>query len=299
MQSLVIGTRGSPLALAQTEIIKGLLRRANPSLAVDVKIIKTSGDMFQSISLTKGAGKGLFTKEIEEQLIDGTIDVAVHSMKDLPTELPAGLILGGAPAREDARDVLITKKPVSLDQLPKGATVASSSIRRRAQLLARRPDLNVIEIRGNLDTRLRKLGENDAWHGTMLAAAGLNRLGMRAQWPQYHWQELGFDVMLPAVGQGAIGLEIRENDARIQRLISSITDPATFACTAAERSFLHAVGGGCQLPYAAHATLAGETITLAAAIFDSEGTKVRRTTVTGPSAEAVALGMRAAAKIAG
>jgi hydroxymethylbilane synthase len=296
--TLVIGTRGSPLAMAQTGIIKELLRVAWPSLDVRVKTIKTSGDLFQGISMTKGAGKGLFTKEIEEQLLDGTIDVAVHSMKDLPTELPSGLILGASPAREDARDVLIAKRPFTVDTLPTGAVVASSSIRRQAQLLARRPDLHVIEIRGNLDTRLRKLGEHDDWHATMLASAGLNRLGMRDQWPGYHWEALGFDVMLPAVGQGAIGLEMRSDDEAAGNVLAAINHEPTFLCTAAERSFLRAIGGGCQMPYAAHATMDDGKITLTAARFDPDGSNMRRVTVTGASTQSVSIGEQAATQLA-
>jgi hydroxymethylbilane synthase len=296
-KTLVIGTRGSPLAMAQTSIVRGLLRTAWPDLDVRVRTIKTSGDMFQGVSMVKGAGKGLFTKEIEDQLIDGSIDVAVHSMKDLPTELPAGLILGASPTREDARDVLITKQPVTLDALSHGAVVASSSIRRQAQLLARRPDLRIIEIRGNLDTRLRKLGEHNDWQATMLASAGLNRLGLRDQWSQYHWQMLDWDVMLPAVGQGAIGLEVREDDAVVGALLAAINHEPTFLCTAAERSFLRAIGGGCQLPYAAHATMDDGAITLTAARFDSDGSNMRRVTVTGPSTQSRALGEQAASRL--
>lgn len=297
MKPLIIGTRGSPLALAQVDIISALLRQAHPGIQIERRIIKTSGDIFQTASLTKGAGKGLFTMEIEEQLLAGQIDVAIHSMKDLPTSLPDGLCLGGVPAREDVRDVLISKQPTSVATLPVGATIATSSIRRRAQLLAARPDLKVVEIRGNVDTRLRKLGENADWAATVLAAAGLNRLGIRPNWPQYHWQALPVEVMLPAVGQGAIACEIRTNDTGGRALLAAVNDAATFASVTAERSFLHAIGGGCQLPYAAHGTVTGEQLQLVAAMFSEDGKTVKRATVTGKVAEAATLGQQAAERL--
>jgi hydroxymethylbilane synthase len=279
------------------DIISALLRQAHPGLQLERRIIKTSGDMFQTVSLTKGDGKGLFTKEIEEQLLAGQIDVAIHSLKDLPTTLPDGLCLGASPTREDVRDVLISKQPMSVATLPAGATIATSSIRRRAQLLAARPDLNVVEIRGNVDTRLRKLGENTDWAATILACAGLNRLGIRPNWPQYHWQPLPVEVMLPAVGQGAIACEIRTNDAGTRALLAKVNDAATFASVTAERSFLHAIGGGCQLPYAAHGTVTGDELRLVAAMFSEDGKTVKRSTVTGKVMEATALGRQAAERL--
>ena len=297
MKPLIIGTRGSPLALAQVDIIRALLRQAHPGIVLERRIIKTSGDLFQTASLTKGAGKGLFTMEIEEQLLAGQIDVAVHSLKDLPTTLPDGLGIGAVPAREDVRDMLISKQPLTVASLPVGATVATSSIRRRAQLLAVRPDLKVVEIRGNVDTRLRKLGENADWAATILAAAGLNRLGIRVHWPQYHWQPLSVDVMLPAVGQGAIACEVRLNDTGTRALLAAVNDAGTFACVTAERSFLDAIGGGCQLPYAAHGTVTGDQLQLIAAMFSEDGKSVKRATVTGNAAAAVALGQQAAERL--
>jgi hydroxymethylbilane synthase len=297
MRKLTIGSRGSALALAQVEIVKGLLAQAHRDLVVEVRIIKTSGDRFQDVSLVKGGGKGLFTKEIEDQLLAGEIDLAVHSLKDLPTNLPEGLMVGATPRREDARDVLITKEPATLNSLGKGATVATSSIRRKAQLLAKRPDLNVVEIRGNVETRLRKLGENADWSGTMLAAAGLNRLGVRQGWPQYYWQELSTDVMIPAVGQGAIGIEIRSHDTGTAEVLAAINDPVTRACVEAEREFLHAIGGGCQFPYAAHAAMASGQLRLIAAAFSEDGKMARHATVTGSPGDAVSLGEEAARRI--
>jgi hydroxymethylbilane synthase len=265
MKTIIIGTRGSPLALAQVDIISGLLRKAHPGLNIDRQIIKTSGDKFLEMSLSAGAGKGLFTKEIEEQLLAGSIDLAIHSLKDLPTQLPDGLTIGAVPEREDPHDVLIGA--TSVDALPKGARVGTSSVRRKAQLLARRPDLQICEIRGNVGTRLQKAKDFNA---IVLAAAGLKRLGLNAA-----YAPLGFDVMIPAVGQGIIACQCREDDRETQTILAPINDPHTLACAEAERVFLRAMGGGCQLPFAAHAF--GE-LTLIAARFEPE---VRRVEVAG------------------
>lgn len=298
MKPVIIGTRGSPLALAQTRIVHDLLQRAWPSLVIQTRIIKTSGDIFQTISLAaNSAGKGLFTKEIEEQLLSGTIDIAVHSLKDLPTTLPDGLVLSAVPPRDDARDVLISKQPTTLASLPTGAMLATSSIRRKAQLLAYRPDLAVTEVRGNLDTRLRKLVEHDEWHGSLLAAAGLNRLGLPAQWTALHWLPLDPEMMLPAVGQGAIACETRVSDADTCRLLQAIDHPPTYACVTAERAFLRALGGGCQVPFAGHATIQDDVLTLRAAKFDHDGSNAKRATIIGSISDPIGLGEQAARRI--
>ncbi len=295
MKPLIIGTRGSPLALAQAEIIKKLLQAAHPGIAIETKIIKTTGDLFPTASLTQGAGKGLFTKEIEEQLLAGTITLAVHSLKDLPTTLPAGLTIGAIPAREDAHDLLVTKQSVcSLMDLPTEAIVATSSIRRRAQLLAIRPDLHIEDIRGNIETRLRRLQENDRWSATVLAAAGIRRQGLIPQWPQLYWHVLDFDLMIPAVGQGAIACEVRTDDLAIQALLSVINDADTRACVEAERSFLRTLGGGCQVPYAAHATIRNGWLHLRAGKFRDHGQVANRVMIEGPATDPIALGERAA-----
>jgi hydroxymethylbilane synthase len=297
MNPLIIGTRGSPLALAQVEIVRDLLQRTNPSLPVESKIIKTSGDNFTNLSLTAGGGKGLFTKEIEDQLLAGEIHVAVHSMKDLPTVLPDGLIIGGVPPREDAHDVFISKKFRSIQELPHGACVATSSIRRRAQLLARRPDLHIEEIRGNVETRLRKLAENDALDALILAAAGLRRLGLWKAFGDLQWLEIGFDEMIPAVGQGAIACEVRETDTDLRAVLGRINDANTAACTTAERVFLRALGGGCQVPYGAHATVEDGRLHLIGATFGHDGKNVRRVEVVGTKDDARELGERAAKQV--
>ena len=297
MKPLIIGTRGSPLALAQAEIIRGLLQKANPAFRAETKIIKTSGDNFVNLSLIAGGGKGLFTREIEEQLLNGDIHVAVHSMKDLPTILPDGLTIGAVPSREDARDVFVSKVFQSISELPNGARVATSSIRRRAQLLAQRPDLHIEEIRGNVETRLRKLAENDSLDALILAAAGLRRLGLWKHFGSFHWQEIGFDVMIPAVGQGAIACEVREADTETRTALAGINDANTAACVTAERAFLRALGGGCQVPYAAHATVDSEELRLIGATFSPEGKDVRRADVVGSMDNPADVGERAVKQV--
>lgn len=294
MKSLILGSRGSPLALAQVEIVKGLLAQAHPGLTIELQIIKTSGDKFLDVSLAAAGGKGLFTKEIEDQLHAGQIDIAVHSLKDLPTDLPAGLILGAVPKREDPRDVLISKACRTIDDLPQGARVASSSLRRRSQLLARRPDLQIEEIRGNVDTRLRKLRETDGLAATVLAAAGLNRLNMWPRLEGLHHQKLELDVMIPAVGQGAIGIECRSADTETRRVLAAIQHAETRACVDAERAFLRALGGGCQVPYPAHGRVINGILHLVGARFEAE---TRRGEVTGNLDQAIALGERLAQQV--
>lgn len=299
MNSLIIGTRGSPLALAQTEIIRSFLQAAHPNLQVEVQIIKTSGDNFTNLSLVAGGGKGLFTKEIEDQLLRGEIHVAVHSMKDLPTILPEGLMIGAVPARENAHDVFISKKFGSIQDLPENARVATSSIRRRAQLLARWPNLQIEEIRGNVETRLRKLAENDTLDALILAAAGLRRLGLWKKDCNLQWQEIDFEVMIPAVGQGAIACEVRGDDGGTRAVLAKINNEDTAASTTAERVFLRALGGGCQVPYAAHATVEGDRLHLIGATFSPDGKNASRVETIGAKADPRDVGERAAKQVMG
>ena len=299
MKPIIFGTRGSALALAQTELIRAMLQKAHPALQTEVRIIKTSGDIFQTASLASSGGKGLFTKEIEDQMLQGAIDLAVHSLKDLPTILPDGLTIGAVPPREDARDVFISKRYTTLDSLPPGARVATSSVRRAAQLWAHRPDLQMEPIRGNLDTRLRKLDENPAFDATILAAAGLHRLGLMPQWPQFHFQVLDIDVMIPAVGQGAIAVEVREADLPTQELLSAVNDADVLACIEAERVFLRVLGGGCHVPFAAHATIHGDQMRMVAGKFSPDGKQAARTDLTGPKTDPHTLGERAAQAVGG
>ena len=246
---MIIGTRGSMLALWQTNWVKAELEKSHPQLAIEIKIISTKGDRILDVSLPKlgEQGKGLFTKELEDAMYAGEIDLAVHSLKDLPTELPAGLTLGAICEREDVRDAFIAAAGISsFGTLPIGARVGTSSLRREAQLRALRPDLQIMPMRGNVDTRLRKLDEGQ-YDAIILAAAGLRRLGYASRITEY----LEADVMLSAVGQGALAVECREEDESVNRLLQPLNhQPTRLACTA-ERSFLKGLGGGCLVPIAA------------------------------------------------
>ncbi len=248
MRKLTIGTRGSALALWQAEHVAGRLRQTDAAPDVELQIIKTRGDKILDVPLAKVGGKGLFVKEIEEALRRREIDLAVHSMKDVPSVLAPGLILSGVPEREDARDALISRAGVLAD-LPEGANVGTSSLRRGCQLLGLRPDLTLQNLRGNVDTRLRKLEEGQ-YDAIVLAAAGLKRLGLQDRITEL----LSPEVMLPAVGQGALGIETRQDDAELNELVRScLHHESTAARVAAERGFLERLGGGCQVPVAAHA----------------------------------------------
>lgn len=296
-----IGTRGSPLALAQAELLADALRRAHPHLAapgaIEFVIITTSGDRIQDRPLSEVGGKGLFTKEIEEALLDGTIDAAVHSMKDMPTELPAGLVIPCLLPREDVRDAFFCRGGGTLDSLPEGAVVGTSSLRRQAIILARRPDLKVVTFRGNVGTRLQKLhdGVVDA---TLLAVAGLNRLG-KAELIQ---QVLEPDVMLPAVAQGAVGIEIREDDKEMHALLAPIHCHVTFLRTAAERAFLAAMDGSCKTPLAALMSVpdSENRARFDALSANPDGSDMRRVSyimTVSHEGDAVRLGQKAAADI--
>jgi hydroxymethylbilane synthase len=284
-----IGTRGSPLALAQAEEVRRRLAAAWPDLgapdAVAIVPIKTSGDRIQDRTLAEAGGKGLFTKEIEEALLAGTIDVAVHSMKDMPTWLPDGLTIDCLLPREDPRDVLIGPARRIAD-LPAGAIVGTSSLRRQAQVLAQRPDLRIVNLRGNVETRLRKIaaGEADA---TLLALAGLRRLGMEHRASAV----LSTEEMLPAAAQGAIGVERRKDDQRAQALLAALHDQDTGTAVAAERAILARLDGSCRTPIAALAVL-GEaaTLRLDALIATPDGRRVLRARRTGAAYDAAALG---------
>ena len=263
--SLVIGTRGSQLALWQAQFVKDQLERLYPDLKVHLKIIKTTGDTFQDRSLV-GLGKGVFTKEIENALLAGDIDLAVHSLKDLPTELPPGLCITAIPTREDPRDVLITASELPLNDLLNGAKIGTTSPRRKAQLLHIRPGLQVVDVRGNVDTRLRKLHETDL-DGIILAAAGIKRLGKSEIITQF------FDVerMVPAVGQGALAIEAREADDRIEKLLAPLNDQETAAEITAERAVLENLGGGCQVPIGAYAKHVDGELSLISVVCHPEG----------------------------
>ena len=271
-QPLRIGTRGSPLALAQANETRALLGRAwdLPSEAFEVVVIRTTGDRVIDRPLSQIGGKGLFTKEIEDALLDESIDIAVHSMKDMPVAQPEGLVLDGYLEREDPRDAFVSLKHAAIPDLPEGATVGTSSLRRKSQILARRPDLKVVEFRGNVQTRLRKLGDEVA-EATFLAMAGLNRLRMLGEVPA---TAIGEDEMLPAIAQGAIGIERRGADTRVAALLEPIHHEETAQRLACERAFLAALDGSCQTPIAGLAELEGGRLRFRGEILRPDGSEV-------------------------
>jgi hydroxymethylbilane synthase len=265
-KSLRIGTRGSALAIQQTQIVVDALHAAWPDLSVDVMHIRTTGDRIQDVPLAKIGDKGLFVKEIEEALLDGRIDWAVHSVKDLPSELPNGLSVGILAARSDPRDALVARHGLNLATLPENAVIGTSSLRRRAQLLHWRPDLAIVPVRGNVDTRLRKL-ETDGLDGIVVAAAGLVRMG----WEGRISDIIPPEISLPAVGQGALGVEMRSDDEEAHTLFQPLTCTATQAAVTAERTFLARLQGGCQVPIAAWATVDDSRLCLRGMISDIDG----------------------------
>ena len=290
--SLVVGTRGSRLAVWQAEWVQARLKELAPGLTVTLQRIKTSGDMILDVPLAAIGGKGLFVKEIEEALLRGEIDLAVHSMKDVPTVLPDGLDILCVPAREDPRDVLVSRDSCSLDHLPKGSRVGTSSLRRQAQLLHYRLDLRIELLRGNLDTRLRKL-QNGEYDAIVLAAAGLSRMG----WSNKVTEYLPPEVSLPAIGQGALGLEGRRKDGFVQALVEKLEHSPTRTAVMAERALLERLEGGCQVPIAAHATVKGDTLIMDGLIASVDGRQLIRDTIQGPASEAQGLGMQLAEKL--
>ena len=291
---LKIGTRGSPLALAQAFETRARLAAAFdlPHDAFAVVVIKVTGDVIQDRALKEIGGKGLFTREIEEALLDGSIDIAVHSMKDMPVAQPKGLLLDTYLPREDVRDAFVSLTHDRIADLAQGATVGTSSLRRRAQLLARRPDLKIVEFRGNVQTRLKKLGDNLA-EATFLAMAGLNRLGM----DNVKRTAIEVDEMLPAIAQGAIGIERRLDDSRIADMLVAIHDAPTGQRLAAERAFLAALDGSCETPIGGLADLAGGTLRLRGEILRTDGSEVLRDDATAPVADGAELGREMAAKL--
>ena len=295
--ALLLGTRGSQLALWQARHIAGRLEAAWPGLTVQLEIIKTTGDKIQDVPLAKLGGKALFVKEIEEALLDGRVDLAVHSMKDVPTELPTGLQVVAISQREDPLDVLIARTGIGFRDLPRGARVGTSSLRRQAQLLHPRPDLEIIGLRGNLDTRLRKLA-TEGLDAIVLAAAGVRRLGLFDRVTEVLPPELS----LPAIGQGALGIEVRmtsaERGARsaeckgpsVGQLVGVLDHPDTHTAVEAERAFLRRLGGGCQVPFAAHAGVTGDRIHLQGLVATPDGRQLIRGERQGRRAAATAVG---------
>jgi hydroxymethylbilane synthase len=287
--TLIIGTRGSQLALWQAEWVQRQLKQIAPDLSVVLKRIQTSGDKIQDVPLAKVGGKGLFVKEIEEALLKNDIDLAVHSMKDMPAVLPSGLHIICVPEREDPRDALLAGDKKKLDALPLGARVGTSSLRRQAQLLHVRPDLQIKMLRGNVDTRLRKLQENH-FDAIVLAASGLKRLG----WDEHITECLPVDVSLPAIGQGALGIEGREDDGFVRNLVSRLEHQPTRVTVMAERALLKRLEGGCQVPIAGHAVLQGESLTLDGLVISLDGKRYVRYALSGSMSEAESLGTKVA-----
>lgn len=283
--NLRIGTRQSLLALWQSNYIAGLLQQQYPDCQVTLKKIVTKGDRILDVPLAQIGGKGLFTKEIETDLLDGSIDLAVHSLKDMPTVLPEGLCLTAITSRANVGDAFVSNKYDSFAQLPEGAVLGTSSLRRKAQLLAVRPDLKIVDLRGNVDTRLRKLDEG-RMDAIILAAAGLERLGHAGRIKEI----IPTSVCLPAVGQGALAIECRSNDKEVRSMLAFLNDDAVKQATDAERAFLGLIEGGCQVPIGVHADVTGTEIKIEAVIASLDGSAILRNTISGPSEQAAELG---------
>jgi len=289
---LIMGTRGSRLALAQTNAIAEQVRRCLPSVDVEIRVVKTMGDLDRKTPFVGFANTGLFVKEIERLLLDEAIDLAVHSMKDVPTEMDDRLILGATPAREDARDAAISREGRRLAELPPDAVVGTSSPRRRAQVLRMIPDVRVEELRGNVDTRLRKLDEG-RYDCIILAMAGLKRLGLAERVTE------AFDIeaMIPAPGQGALAIQSRKGDARLNQVMDALNVPAVEAAVRAERAFLARLGGGCQLPIGAHAERKADRLALRGCVSDPDGKRFFQGRIAGSPSDPEALGAKLARQL--
>ncbi len=290
--TLILGTRGSKLAVHQSQWVQARLQELAPGLTISLQRIQTWGDKILDVPLAKIGGKGLFVKEIEDALLSKEIDLAVHSMKDVPTALPEGLDILCVPPREDPRDALITRDGCRLDQLKPGARIGTSSLRRQAQLLHYRPDFTIEMLRGNLDTRLRKLREGQ-FDAIVLAAAGLRRLAWDAEITEY----LPVHLSLPAIAQGALGIEARSDDTFVRELLSRFEHRPTRITVTAERALLHRLEGGCQVPIAAHAELDGDRLTVDGLVASVDGRRVIRHQIQGPASEAQALGTKLAERL--
>jgi len=289
---LKIGSRGSSLALTQTNAVAKSLRDANPGLQTEIVVIRTKGDIMQDVALARIGGKGLFVKEIEEALLAGRVDIAVHSLKDMPAELPAGLEIGATPRREDPRDAWISADGRRIEDAPSGARIGTGSLRRGLQVRRVVPQAEIVPIRGNVDTRIRKIAsENLA--GVVVAAAGLSRMG----WTDRATQILEPDVMLPAVGQGILAVEMRSGDAAVREILQPIDDADTGLVAQAERAFLRALGGGCQLPVAAYAENLGGRLRIRGLVGSADGAVAICDEAEGPDENAAAMGTEVAERI--
>lgn len=292
MREIIIGSRGSQLALVQTNEVALQLKKLCPQTKISIKIIKTKGDKITNLPLSKIGGKGLFIKELEDALLKGEIALAVHSMKDVPTELPQGLMIGAITKRIEVRDVLISKHKKLLEELPSEAVIGTSSLRRKAQLLHYRPDLRVIDLRGNLDTRLKKL-DHQHLDAIVVAGAGCIRTNLTSEITQF----LPTQIILPAAGQGALGIEIREEDLGIKELVANLNDDESYLTISAERAFLKRLGGGCQIPVGVLGHLQDDILILEGMIASSAG--IIRTQVEGKKEDAMKLGEKLLDKLSG
>ena len=290
--TIKIGTRGSRLALWQAHWVRSAIQRLNPSLLIEIVTVKTLGDKILNTPLAKVGGKGLFVKEIEEALMAGRVDLAVHSLKDMPADIPAGLCIGSIPERESPHDVLISKSGLPLAQLPNGARIGTSSLRRAAQLFHQRPDITILPLRGNLDTRIRKLATEDI-DAIVLAAAGLKRLNLENKITEY----LDSSIMLPAAGQGALCLELRKDDVRTTAAVAGLNHPETQAVVRGERAFLNRLEGGCQVPIAAHGDLKNGDFSLQGLVANLDGSVIVRDRFSGPAAESEKIGITLAERL--
>jgi len=292
--NITIGTRGSALALWQAEWVKAAIINNDPSVSVSLEIIKTKGDKILDVPLAKVGGKGLFVKEIEEALLNGRIDLAVHSMKDMPAEIPGGLCICAVPERETPNDVLISKHNLPLSKLPDGAKIGTSSLRRSSQLLHLRPDFIIEPLRGNLGTRIKKL-ETEGLDAIVLAAAGVKRLNMEDKISEY----IDLETLLPAVGQGALCIESRENDPDIHEILSKLDHSPTHQVITGERAFLHRLEGGCQVPMAAYGTIKDAELTITGIVAEIDGSNIIKQIITGPVADAEKIGIELAERLIG
>ncbi len=291
-REIIVGSRDSALAMWQTNWVVDNLKRLNPHYSFRILSMKTQGDKILDVALAKIGDKGLFTKELELAMLNGEIDMAVHSMKDLPTVLPRGLTIGAICERVDPRDVVISREGIPLDRLPKGARIGTSSLRRCAQLLHYRPDLKLDPLRGNLNTRMAKL-ERQNLDAIILAAAGVERLG----WGDRITERLSTDICLPAVGQGSIGIEIREDDREVYEVVRTLNHFPSEAAIKAERALLKKLEGGCQIPIGALGTVEGDRLTLYGVVASLDGKDLVRSSISGPATEAEALGEKLAAQV--
>jgi hydroxymethylbilane synthase len=293
MRKLIkIGTRASLLAVTQSTWVKDQIEKQYPGTTVELVKITTKGDKILDVPLAKVGGKGLFVKEIEDALLDGRVDLAVHSMKDVPAELPEGLQVAIVPEREIPQDAFISVKYKTVDDLPRGATIGTSSLRRKSQLACLRPDLQIKDLRGNLDTRLRKLDEGE-FDAIILAGAGLNRLGLQERITSLFTAE----QMLPAIGQGSLGIELRMADTELLDGMQFLHHAQTAVAVAAERAFLLRLEGGCQVPIGGHAVVTGDTVRLTGLIADIDGKVILREEASGPATEAEKLGVALADRL--